>query len=89
LDRSFEVKPAFISVSAYMNLLVACVPTVQKKSYVAVLRFLASIALWVGGVVLLLTAVMKVAGSRGQIVYAALGAGAILTALLIWAFKED
>jgi hypothetical protein len=61
----------------------------QKKSYVAVLRFLGSIALWVGGVVLLVTALTKAAGSNEQIAFGACGAAAILAALLIWAFKGD
>jgi len=61
----------------------------QKNSYIAVLQFLGSIALWVGGVVLLLIAVTNAAGSNKQIVFGACGAAAILGALLIWAFKGD
>jgi hypothetical protein len=61
----------------------------QKRPYIAVLRFVTSVVLWVAGVVLLAKAAAKEAGSRDQILFGALGAAAAVAALLNWAIKWD
>jgi hypothetical protein len=47
--------------------------------------FIISPVLWVGGILLLVSAATKQAGSGVQIVYAAFGFATVLVALLIWA----
>jgi hypothetical protein len=61
----------------------------RKKPYIAVLRFVASVVLWIAGVVLLAKAVAQEAGSRDQILFGACGVAAAVAALLNWAIKWD
>jgi len=57
-------------------------PSARQRTYSVVSRLVASIVLWIGGLVLLVKAVLL---SVDQLTCGAFGVAAVVAALLIWA----